>query len=61
MNFSQADFNGWGGCGFMGPGMMGYGGVGSVFGLVTWILVIAVLFALARWLWMKGDLQLPRK
>lgn len=27
----------------------------SILSLVTWILVIAVLFALLRWLWKKGD------
>ena len=42
--------------------MMGWAdnnaGVFWVFGLlciITWILVIAVLIALIRWLWKKGD------
>lgn len=41
----------------MGPWMMGSGGIwfGGVFWLITWILVIAVLAALVRWLWKKGD------
>ncbi len=41
--------------------MMWSGKGGGVFwvhmlmALITWVLVIAVLFALARWLWKKGD------
>lgn len=41
--------------------MMGYGPYGSfpslavVLWLVTWVLVVMVLFALFRWLWKKGD------
>ncbi|MDO8487372.1 MAG: hypothetical protein Q7S45_03705 [Candidatus Curtissbacteria bacterium] len=42
--------------------MMGWAGsnqnifwIDSLLSLVTWILVIAVLFALFRWLWKKGD------
>ena len=27
----------------------------AVLGLITWLLVIAVLIALVRWLWAKGD------
>lgn len=43
------------------PMMWGWGDGGSFLwihaflGLITWALVIAVLFALARWLWKKGD------
>jgi uncharacterized membrane protein len=43
-------------------GMMGYGAYGGGFPplavilwLVTWVLVVMVLFALFRWLWKKGD------
>jgi ABC-type uncharacterized transport system permease subunit len=28
----------------------------SILWFVTWILIIAILFALFRWLWAKGDL-----
>lgn len=41
--------------------MMGWFGDGTgvwLFGLlwlVTWVLVIAILIALVRWLWKKGD------
>lgn len=41
--------------------MMGYGtssafpSVGVILWLVTWVLVVMVLFALFRWLWKKGD------
>lgn len=35
----------------MGAGWMWLGGI---IWLVTWILVIAVLLALLRWLWKKG-------
>ncbi len=44
-----------------GHPMMGWAGntnliwVYSFFCLVTWLLVIAVLIALVRWLWKKGD------
>lgn len=40
-----------------GWGMMGgYDATLSyVLGVMTWFLVIAVLFALLRWLWKKGD------
>lgn len=47
-----------GGCwGMMGPWMMGYGGgwIGGLVGLFTWILIIAILVALLRWLWKKGS------
>lgn len=41
------------------PMMMGMGTNGiwiySILSLITWILLIAVLFALLRWLWKKGD------
>lgn len=40
------------------PMMYGGGNVlylHAVLGLITWILVIAVLIALLRWLWKKGD------
>lgn len=43
------------------PMMWGFGGgqsglvVGSVFSVITWILVIMVLVALFRWLWKKGN------
>lgn len=41
------------------PMMMGMGTNGiwiySILSLVTWILIIAVLIALLRWLWKKGD------
>ncbi len=41
------------------PMMMGSGTnsvwIFSTLTLVTWILVIAVLIALLRWLWKKGD------
>lgn len=51
------DFNG--GAWANHPMMMGWGANGvwiySVLSLVTWILVIAVLIALLRWLWKKGD------
>jgi len=42
--------------------MMGWAGNNSeafwIFGIlwaVTWVLIIVVLIALARWLWKKGD------
>lgn len=41
------------------PMMAVWGGnavwVYSLLSLVTWVLVIAVLVALLRWLWKKGD------
>lgn len=42
------------------PMMMGWGGtngiwIHSILALVTWVLIIAVLIALLRWLWKKGD------
>ena len=46
---------------FMGKGMIGdgygysVGGVHIILSVVTWIIVLAVLIALARWLWLKGD------
>lgn len=40
-----------GGLSSLGGGWMWFGGV---FWLVTWILVVAVLVALLRWLWKKG-------
>lgn len=53
---------------YLGPGMMGYNGwgmmgnYGTVFGwlfpllwIITWVLFVAALFALVRWLWKKGD------
>ena len=47
------------------PMMWAGGGFGAfwVFGIlciVTWILVIVVLIALARWLWFKGDKERKR-
>lgn len=49
----------------MGPWMMsgswnqmtglGWFWFGGIVWLITWILVIAVLVALLRWLWKKGD------
>ena len=43
--------------------MMWWGGSGgssffwfhAILALITWVLVIIVLIALARWLWKKGD------
>ncbi len=41
--------------------MMGFGSYGDlpslavILWLVTWVLVVMVLFALFRWLWKKGD------
>ncbi|MEK7580887.1 MAG: hypothetical protein AAB512_01265 [Patescibacteria group bacterium] len=29
--------------------------LGSIFCLISWIVILAVLIALARWLWKKGD------
>lgn len=29
--------------------------VGSIFCIITWVAIIAVLIALVRWLWFKGD------
>ncbi len=29
--------------------------VHGLLALITWLLVVAVLIALARWLWFKGD------
>ncbi len=26
-----------------------------IIGLITWVLIVAVLVALVRWLWFKGD------
>ena len=50
-----------------GHPMMGWFGnsnaswvVGSVFWLITWLLIIAVLVALVRWLWKKGDSEKRR-
>jgi len=44
------------------PMMMGFPGMGSgwlwlggIFWLATWVLVIAALVALIRWLWKKGE------
>lgn len=51
-----------------GHPMMGWFGnnnglliAGSIFWLVTWLLVIAVLVALVRWLWKKGDSETRKK
>lgn len=33
----------------------GMGGLNGIFGLVTWVLLIALLVAGTRWLWKKGD------
>lgn len=49
-----------------GHPMMGFAGGNTmwVFGiiwLITWLLVIAVLVALLRWLWKKGDSQTKRR
>lgn len=46
--------------------MMGFvgsnaGWVFSIFCLVTWLLALAVLFALLRWLWFKGDNEKKRR
>lgn len=42
----------WGG----GYDMMnGFGGLHFLFGIITWILLIALLLALVRWVWKKGD------
>jgi len=43
-----------------GHPMMGFTGAGgawafSIIWLITWLLVVAVLIALVRWLWKKGD------
>lgn len=39
-----------------GYNMMGFGtGVNSLLGLITWIAVLAVLVAAARYFWKKGD------
>ncbi len=41
--------------------MMGYGSsvefppLAVILWLITWVLVVMVLFALFRWLWKKGD------
>jgi hypothetical protein len=47
------------------PMMMGWGGNGiwiySILSLITWTLLIAVLFALLRWLWKKGDPERGRR
>lgn len=39
--------------GFAGMGA-GWIWLGGIFWLVTWVLVIAILAALLRWLWKKG-------
>lgn len=47
--------------------MMGWVGqnnaawVFGIFWVITWLLVIAVLFALLRWLWKKGDSETKRR
>ncbi|MBI3282484.1 hypothetical protein HYZ70_00220 [Candidatus Curtissbacteria bacterium] len=47
--------------------MMGWLGNGTgiwfygVLWLVTWILIVAVLAALVRWLWKKGDSETKRR
>ncbi|MBI2327690.1 hypothetical protein HYU92_05230 [Candidatus Curtissbacteria bacterium] len=47
---------------YWGHPMMWWGGgnqvtytLFSILWLITWILVVIVLIALARWLWKKGD------
>lgn len=35
--------------------------VGIIFCLITWLLIIAVLVALVRWLWKKGDSETKKK
>lgn len=32
-----------------------YGSFHAVMALVTWVAIVSVLFALARYLWKKGD------
>lgn len=45
--------------GSMMAGFTGMGGgwmwLGGIFWLVTWVLMVAVLVALLRWLWRKGN------
>ena len=48
------------------PMMMGWTGTNGIwlFGilwLLTWVLFIAVLFALFRWLWKKGENETRRR
>ena len=48
------------------PMMWGYSSGGaiwvwSIFCIVSWVAVIAVLIALARWLWKKGDSETKRR
>lgn len=38
-----------------GTNSQAFWGIHAVLALITWIAILAVLIALARWLWKKGD------
>jgi len=56
-SWSQSGYGPWTGHPMMwwSGGNQNVAWFGGLLWLVTWILVIVVLVALARWLWKKGD------
>ena len=60
-NSTQSNSNYWANH----PMMWGWGNgsgfwIGSILCLITWVVVLAILISLARWLWYKGDREKKR-